>query len=328
MTGAPTHSKTEDRTGLRWTEHEDRVLQFHWGSKTLPVLSTMLHRSRWAVHSRARTLKLGAASRGTWSLRRVARYSGFSENKVVQALSKLGIHGGWAINGAPQRHGRARHKQRALNDEHVDLIVQFMLDTPYIYTDAPGKQRTTSGVWGVGKKPAACVVCGRSDRPHEARGHCTTCYQRLFRKASTSANPAHRLKFGERVLTEEKVVEIRKRRYAGETMDKLALEFGVTRQAISQIVRGNVWKHVGGPIHPYTYNNVNRGRDGSVDERHATGAGGTDDLELRRLAGGLTGGEVREGTGPQPREGLGPVRTDQRVAPSRDEHPEEGDAER
>lgn len=48
-------------------------------------------------------------------------------------------------------------------------------------------------------------------------------------------------------LTNEKVIEIRKRRAAGEETKKLGLEFGVMDTNISQICRGTTWKHVGGP---------------------------------------------------------------------------------
>lgn len=57
---------------------------------------------------------------------------------------------------------------------------------------------------------------------------------------------------GERIntakLTEAAVLEIRYRAVNGETNLALAAEFGVPDTAISQIVRGKNWKHVGGPI--------------------------------------------------------------------------------
>jgi hypothetical protein len=49
-------------------------------------------------------------------------------------------------------------------------------------------------------------------------------------------------------LTEEQVVEIRKRRASGETGDALAAEYGVHKATLSDITRGKTWKHVGGPI--------------------------------------------------------------------------------
>jgi hypothetical protein len=46
-------------------------------------------------------------------------------------------------------------------------------------------------------------------------------------------------------LTEERVIEVRRRLAEGvETHDALAIEFGVARQTISDIVNGRKWKHV------------------------------------------------------------------------------------
>jgi hypothetical protein len=49
-------------------------------------------------------------------------------------------------------------------------------------------------------------------------------------------------------LTEDQVVEIRELYAAGVMQRTLAARFGVGQQAISNIVRGNLWLHVGGPI--------------------------------------------------------------------------------
>lgn len=48
--------------------------------------------------------------------------------------------------------------------------------------------------------------------------------------------------------TEEDIVAIRERYAAGETQVSLAAAFKTPQANISQIVRGNLWPHVGGPI--------------------------------------------------------------------------------
>ncbi|MEV8324602.1 HNH endonuclease [Kitasatospora sp. NPDC056731] len=48
-------------------------------------------------------------------------------------------------------------------------------------------------------------------------------------------------------LTDEEVIAIRVRFEAGELISALALEHGVNRSTISQIVNGRRWKHLGGP---------------------------------------------------------------------------------
>jgi len=52
-----------------------------------------------------------------------------------------------------------------------------------------------------------------------------------------------------RKLTPELVLEIRERYEAGgENTSELAREYGVSQTTISEVVRGLLWRHVGGPI--------------------------------------------------------------------------------
>lgn len=50
------------------------------------------------------------------------------------------------------------------------------------------------------------------------------------------------------ILSEKDVLNIRTRAANKEPHESLALEFKVTRETISTLVRGDSWKHVGGPI--------------------------------------------------------------------------------
>lgn len=45
-------------------------------------------------------------------------------------------------------------------------------------------------------------------------------------------------------LTDEKVIEIRRRRMDGETMRKLAKEFGVVKSVIGSLVKRKTWAHI------------------------------------------------------------------------------------
>ena len=49
-------------------------------------------------------------------------------------------------------------------------------------------------------------------------------------------------------LTPEQVMQIREDSAKGIRQKLIAARFGVRRQTISQIVHGNIWAHVGGPI--------------------------------------------------------------------------------
>lgn len=48
-------------------------------------------------------------------------------------------------------------------------------------------------------------------------------------------------------LTEENVLEIRRRHAAGETLVSLSTEFKIGEKNASQLACGDTWKHVGGP---------------------------------------------------------------------------------
>jgi hypothetical protein len=48
-------------------------------------------------------------------------------------------------------------------------------------------------------------------------------------------------------LSEEQVLQLRQRHTQGETLARLAPEFGISPKNASQIVCGDTWKHVGGP---------------------------------------------------------------------------------
>lgn len=64
--------------------------------------------------------------------------------------------------------------------------------------------------------------------------------------------PPERKARGERIgrarLTESSVLEIRRRFAAGERKAPLCRAFGVGMCAITTVVEGKTWKHVGGPI--------------------------------------------------------------------------------
>lgn len=247
-----------DRVGKAWTPEEEKFLQWNWGVISPFDIAKKLGRTPWGVAQHAtKILDLGAASRGTWSIKAVARYSGFDEAKVWHAIEKLGLNIAYAIRTDPRRGTKRKTKKRALTDEQVDEVIKYMMEHPIIFSDAPGKQRTTAGVWGIGTKPPQCTKCGTTERPHVAKGLCTRCYQGKFRReAPPSKNKSGRAAFDNPVLVAEQVEQIRWRRFRGETIQKLATEFGVSRQAVSQIVKGRTWKHAPGPIEPYTHNDV------------------------------------------------------------------------
>jgi len=49
-------------------------------------------------------------------------------------------------------------------------------------------------------------------------------------------------------LTRAQIIDMRRRRAAGESLDSLAASFATAFQTVSKIVRGERWAHIGGPI--------------------------------------------------------------------------------
>jgi uracil-DNA glycosylase len=83
-------------------------------------------------------------------------------------------------------------------------------------------------------------------------------------------------------LTDEDVLDARRRRAAGERISTLAAEYGVTETTIASVCRGESWKHVGGPItkrqSPLTDQDVR-------DIRKMYSAGGVTLMELEEQFG-------------------------------------------
>lgn len=55
---------------------------------------------------------------------------------------------------------------------------------------------------------------------------------------------------GRRVLTEQQVVELRQRRYGGESLASIARAFGISQAGASLVARGLKWPDAPGPLTP------------------------------------------------------------------------------
>lgn len=248
-----------ERHRKAWTEKEENHLHFYWGVRSPERLAQDLERTPWAVVQHAIKLKLGPFSRGTMSLRELEHFSGFSITKIKQALGKLNIKVPRARRSDPSFR---RTREYAIDDETAEKVIQYMIDNPLIYADKKGSTRTTRGAWGVGTKPAACNRCARTDKPHYAKGYCQGCYRVVFDmkdKYVPSGNEPGKKYWEKPVLSTEKVEELRWLRFKENTSySELSRRYGVSRTSIERICKGVDWKKAGGPIEPYTRNNVHR----------------------------------------------------------------------
>lgn len=250
-------TESPERHRKVWTEKEEAHLHFYWGIHPPERLAKDLKRTPWGVVQHAIKLKLGPFARGTMSLRELEKFSGFSIPKIKQALNKLGIKVPRVRRSDPTFRRTAEY---AIDDDVAEKVVQYMIDNPLIYADKKGSKQTTRGAWGVGVKAAACSRCGRSDKPHYAKNYCEGCYRVVFNMKDEyvpTGNAAGKKYWEEPILSAEKVEEMRWSRFKENTSySELARRYGVSRTSISRICKGKDWKKAGGPIEPYTHNNV------------------------------------------------------------------------
>lgn len=181
MTTQPTKP---ERHGRPWTKEEDHLLEFFWGSHNVTWIAKRIKRTPWSITHRALDLKLGPFERGTISMRKFCQRSGFLQHQVLRAARHLNIHVFRATPGSPIK---SRPQRRyAIDDDQQELLLSKLLEltrvSSHVYEDKLGAPRTTKGRWGVGKKPAACTVCGTAERPHFAKDKCASCYNRKYKK--------------------------------------------------------------------------------------------------------------------------------------------------
>lgn len=172
------------RRNCRWLKTEDHQLQFYWGVKRVEWIANRLDRTPWGVVHRASALKLGPFENETISMRRFETLSGYNASQIRKAAHRAGLLLHRATPGSPVR---SRPKRLyAITEEQQEVLLKELLATTtrssHVYADKPGDRRTTKGKWGVGKKPLQCVRCGRSSRPHCAKGMCASCYNGIDKK--------------------------------------------------------------------------------------------------------------------------------------------------
>ena len=177
---SPGEDVTERRACRRWRPSEDRLLVACWGDEDIEHLARRLRRTARAVSARALLLRLGPPSRETKTVDAIVRESGYSHSRIFGAVVRLGIVLERARRQDPRQPERV--DRWAVTDEQERSILSFLAGVPdgrRLYTNRG--QRTQAGVWGVGRKPAACLGCGTTERPHRANGRCRACSAREYR---------------------------------------------------------------------------------------------------------------------------------------------------
>lgn len=105
-----------------------------------------------------------------------------------------------------------------------------------------------------GPIPEGLAVCHRCDVPacvrpdHLFLGTLRDNTRDMYAKGRAALMGAEGMKNSHAKLTDKQVLAIRQRFDDGELIVALAVEHGLTRAAISNIVNGRTWKHLGGPV--------------------------------------------------------------------------------
>lgn len=160
-----------------WTEEETRLLSFLWGSVATRTISRRLGRTVTAVVDKAYRMGLGRPSRGTKSLNRLCRETGYHPQQIRYAITNLGLMLQHTPDTRLPSAKPRQYRHHAITFEQEEAILDYLKQHPdgeRVYCTTPG-HRTKQGVWGVGNKPAACLRCQRTDRPHRGKGFCGTC---------------------------------------------------------------------------------------------------------------------------------------------------------
>jgi len=168
-----------ERDGCWWSDKDVETLRKLWGSASLVYIAKVLARSQRAVSRKSIDLRLGPSSStgGAMSLRQFAKYSGFSRGKILNAAEALKIHISKARVSYPHKRegGTYVHQKSrtcAISEYEPYLLVAFLL-----------KNDKTIFLNRKRRPMIQCPGCSKN-KPHEAKGLCSSCYSRERKRAS------------------------------------------------------------------------------------------------------------------------------------------------
>jgi hypothetical protein len=156
-----------------WSKSEIKFLEFYWGVFTINTIAMRLNRTPEAIVEKSKSIKLGSPGRGLMCLAALSRYLGYDPRTIrcaaVQAGIQLDAKRLPAMSRGPR--GFAGGKFYGFDEDDADAIMDIINKFP-----PNGRiNNTIAGEWNTGTKPAQCLDCGRSDRPHSSRGLCEPC---------------------------------------------------------------------------------------------------------------------------------------------------------
>lgn len=151
-----------------WTEREDDLLRWNWGQVSRERLEEILGHSWAAINWRAVRLGLGSLARGTLTLTEIAERTGYSRRSLQLYAERLGISLR-KIRSCLPRGERTKPRRYAIDTSEAERLIAWL-------ATRTGRPIDDLRGWGHYGRVAACLCCGRTDRPHNGRGLCETCY--------------------------------------------------------------------------------------------------------------------------------------------------------
>lgn len=197
MTLAPS-LRTRPRRMKHWTDEDDHILRAMWSAYTVETIAKRLGRTPKGVICHAQALDLGAPSRGSWTMQALVAHLGYCDRAIKNAARRAGValdRRAFTTTLLANGHHARRATRFALDDDEVELIISELQAAPHSRVFA-----SLVGEWGTGRKPAACLDCGTSERPHFARGLCRRCYSRALAHGEHERRPIVRKRDEKREL--------------------------------------------------------------------------------------------------------------------------------
>lgn len=178
--------------GRRWTPAEDRKLIFLWGEFHLDTVADRMGRSPNACQVRAKRIGLGA-NRGTWTLVQLAKESGYSRSRILNACARLGITLRRVARTDVRQGPPTERSKYAITWEQKESILEHLASHP----DGTRYYASRKGEWGgTGRtaKPKSCRGCDTVEKPHYSRGLCSSCYYRVVTGRTLPSIPRYAAK--------------------------------------------------------------------------------------------------------------------------------------
>lgn len=159
----------------RWSKEDRGRLIWLWESQDIGQIASQLGRTEIATYFEAGRLGLLGREENHVSLKQLIEQSGFWKRAVLTAMARVGVEPHFKKRATPGLDKNDLSTRRyAFTAEEAELILAEL-------RKHSGKERimpSFAGEWGTGEKPAACLGCGRTDRPHRTHGLCTACARR------------------------------------------------------------------------------------------------------------------------------------------------------